>query len=255
MRGPLSTPTDHRTRLTRRHAVAALALATAGCALPGPTRIPMDQLRFPGRGRTLVVFLPGAYSRAREFVDEGLVAALQARAPGAEAIVAEAHFGYYQEQSILRRLREDIVLPARARGVQQVWLAGISLGGFGALGYGARHGSEVTGIVALAPYLGRRTLLAQIAQAGGPRAWAATAPQRTGDDLDADVWQWLAAPPAGAPPVWMGRGVDDRFADSHRVLAELLPPERRFEVPGGHDWPPWRALWQQWLARGLVDDA
>ena len=31
-----------------------------------------------------------------------------------------------------------------------------------------------------------------------------------------------------------------------------LPPDHHFDLPGGHDWPVWRALWQQWLARGLI---
>lgn len=215
----------------------------------------MEQLSFPGRGRTLVVFLPGAYSRAQEFVDEGMVAALQARAPGVDCSVAEAHFGYYQDKSVLNRLEADVIGPARARGVQRVWLVGISLGGFGALGWAARRRGPVVGVVALAPYLGRRTLMNEIERFGGPRAWAAQATPPAEDDLDHDIWRWLGAPPPGAPPVWLGYGRDDRFAPSHLKLAGILPPERVTSVPGGHDWPPWRALWEAWLARGLLDAA
>lgn len=117
----------------------------------------MDVTRLPGpcagRAPALVVMLPGAYSRPQEFVDEGFVGELRRRAVAADIAIADAHVGYFQDRSAIRRLREDIVLPARAQGYRQVWLVGISLGGFGALAFGARHGGEVDGILALAPYL------------------------------------------------------------------------------------------------------
>ena len=53
----------------------------------------------------------------------------------------------------------------------------------------------------------------------------------------------------------LGYGRDDRFADAHRVFAGLLPAARVASTPGGHDWPAWSALWQDWLARGLLQPA
>jgi len=242
----------------RRRLLGALASTLAvGCSQPPPTRVPMNQLRFTGPCGTpapvLVVLLPGAYSRPSEFVDEGFVAAVQRRRLGVDIVVADAHLGYFQERSVLRRLREDVVLPARAAGTRTVWLVGISLGGMGALAYGARHGSEIDGILAIAPYLGRRALLREIEADGGPAAWRTRPHEREDDDVEREVWAWLAAPTT--PPVWLGFGSDDRFADSHRLLASVLPADRRAEVPGGHDWPPWRALWEQWLDRGLLPAA
>jgi SNF2 family DNA or RNA helicase len=32
------------------------------------------------------------------------------------------------------------------------------------------------------------------------------------------LWQWLAALPADAPPLYLGYGTEDRFAEGHRVL-------------------------------------
>lgn len=238
----------------------ALAAAGGGCALTvPPSRVPMDVTRLPGpcagRAPALVVMLPGAYSRPREFVDEGLVGELRRRGLAADVAIADAHLGYFQDRSVLQRLREDLVLPARAQGYRQVWLAGISLGGFGALAYGARHGGEVDGIVALAPYLGRRQLQKEIIDAGGPLRWRTQRFAREADDAERDLWEWLAAPVPGGPPVWLGYGRDDRFADAHRLLAQVLPAERRFDAPGGHDWAPWRALWSAWLDRRLLPEA
>ena len=229
----------------------------------------MEVLRVPGhctgRAPTLVVMLPGAYSRPPEFVEAGFPQALRAAGLAADICIADSHVGYYSDRSILRRLREEIVLPARAQGYRQIWLVGISLGGFGALGYAVRHGTEIDGVLAIAPYLGPRRLTQEIAAAGGPRAWRAagldaSAPG-TSDELDRELWRAFAAQdntataPARSgprPPVYLGYGVDDRFADAHRRFAELLPATHVATAPGGHDWAAWRALWSAWVARGLL---
>jgi pimeloyl-ACP methyl ester carboxylesterase len=239
---------------------AAAALALPGCGLMRrPVTLPMGTLRFAGPCRglapVLLVMLPGAYSDPREFVDEGYVEAVRSRGLAADVVIADAHLGYFEDRSVFVRLREDVLQPARAAGYRQVWLVGISLGGFAALGVAARRIAPVDGIVALAPYLGQRTLLKAIDDAGGPLAWAGRNPPRAGtDELDADIWRWLATRPA-EPPVFLGAGRSDRFADAHRTMATLLPAERVREAEGGHDWPAWRALWNGWLDRRLLPAA
>jgi pimeloyl-ACP methyl ester carboxylesterase len=247
----------------------SLATLGSGCALVvPPTLSRMEVLRLPGRcgGRspTLVVMLPGAYSRPPEFVEAGFPQTLSAAGFDADICIADSHVGYYSDRSILRHLREEIVLPARAQGYRQIWLVGISLGGFGALGYAVRHGAEIDGVLAIAPYLGPRRLTQEIVAAGGPHAWraaglAAAAPGNPADELDRELWRAFTTPgnsagPGSAPrpPVYLGYGVDDRFADAHRRFAELLPAAHVATAPGGHDWPAWRALWSAWVARGLL---
>jgi pimeloyl-ACP methyl ester carboxylesterase len=214
-------------------------------------RIP--QLQFPGLAGapgqgTLVVMLPGVASPPEEFVDAGFVAAIAAQAPGATVHVLDSHYGYYEDGSILARLHEEQVLPARAAGFGRVWLVGISLGGFGALGYLTRHPQSVDGVLALAPYLGPASLHREIAAAGGPRAWAAAkpAPEDT-RMLGHALWHHLALRDATRPEVHLGYGESDRFAHSHRQLAPLLPAQHVRTAPGGHDWPVWSALWRGWL--------
>ena len=240
-----------------------------GCQwLPRAPVTPMSQLREPGQrvADTLVVMLPGAYSRPQEFVDNGFVRALRMHGVSADIIIADAHLGYFRNHSVLRRLREDVVAPARAQGYRTVWMVGISLGGFGALAYACLHGRDpahgVEGVFAVAPYLGSRGLIDAIGAAGGPRAWVdadgGALPRSLDEDANPDdaeraLWRWLAKPPTGAPPLYLGYGTEDRLADGHRLLAEVLPADRVSTVPGGHDWPPWLALWQQWLGRGLLD--
>ena len=39
----------------------------------------------------------------------------------------------------------------------------------------------------------------------------------------------------------------DRFVEGQRQLASTLDPANVREMPGGHDWPAWRALWDTFL--------
>jgi hypothetical protein len=55
---------------------------------------------------------------------------------------------------------------------------------------------------------------------------------------------------AGALPVYMGTGRDDRFLRGQRMLAGLLPAARVRYLPGTHGWPTWQALWHDWLDNG-----
>jgi enterochelin esterase-like enzyme len=42
-------------------------------------------------------------------------------------------------------------------------------------------------------------------------------------------------------------GREDRFGARHRTLAGALAPESVDVVPGGHEWPVWRTLWERFL--------
>ena len=58
-------------------------------------------------------------------------------------------------------------------------------------------------------------------------------------------WGWLQAHGGKpAPALYLGYGVDDRFATSDVLLGAVLPPAHVFTVPGGHDWPVWETLWK-----------
>ena len=237
-------------------AAAGGVLLLAGCGLWRPARIPLDTRLEPSacaaRADTLVVFLPGAYSKPDEFVREGFVEALRRRHIAADAMLVDAHLGYYDNRSIAERLDADVIAPAHARGYRAVWLVGISIGGLGALAHEATRPGGVAGIVVLAPYLGQRLLATDIDIAGGLRAWRAPAGPLAPEQDDVRLWRWLqgygTSPlPAGRPALYLGYGLGDRFAFSHRLLAAALPPERVFTTAGGHDWPAWRRLWQQML--------
>lgn len=202
----------------------------------------------------LLVMLPGAYSKAEDFRSYGFVSAVRNRGLSADIVLADAHLGYFGDRSVIRRIREDIVLPGRRAGHRQVWLVGVSIGGLAALGYAAQHGDEIDGVVLIAPYPGSRELLGEIADSASLSEWRSR--QRIEqDDLEREVWAWLAdgiMTPERTPAVYLGYGTDDRFANGNRMIAATLPTGRSVAVPGGHDWRPWRAVWEAWLDRGLL---
>lgn len=204
------------------------------------------------RAKALLVMLPGAYDTPQDFIREGFVAAVRERHLAVDLQLVNAHVGYYTQQTILERLHHDVIEPALAQGYEQIWLAGISIGGMGSLVYGATYPAGISGVVALAPYLGPRNISADVVRAGGLAQWPSQGQTLPEDDVDRRLWQWLKsqADPASAqtlPPLYWGYGLSDRFALGHRVVAQSLPAGRVFTVDGGHDWPAWIALWRQML--------
>lgn len=237
------------------------ALLLAACGGMRSTQVPMEtRLEKSACVRdadTLLVLLPGAHSRPEEFTREGFVGALNENRLAVDALLVDAHLGYYHDRSVLERLQQDVVAPARRNGYKAIWIVGISVGGFGGLLYAQTHPGELAGLVTLAPYLGERPLALDIANAGGLARWRGPLDAPPGSDPqrpnETQLWQWLRGYAAtratfGArPPLYLGYGIDDRFAFSHRLLAAALPKERVFTTEGGHDWPEWRRLWRQML--------
>jgi hypothetical protein len=248
--------------------VALISVALAACASQRAVTIPMAVISEPANCAqpvdTLLVMLPGAYSRPEDFIREGFVAAVRERGVAADVLMVDAHLGYYKDKSIVRRLKLDIVAPALEQGYRHVWVLGISIGAFGAMILPALDSQESTagevsaspfeGIVALGPYLGQPRVSDEINAQGGLRSWQAPPGRLDPDDIDNILWRWLQESTVGVsgsthPALYLGYGRDDRFAFGDRLLAAALPADRVDTVPGGHDWAPWLALWQRVLPR------
>jgi pimeloyl-ACP methyl ester carboxylesterase len=251
--------------LSTRRCMAALGLGAvlvlAACGGLREARTPLatslQKSTCSRNADTLLVMLPGLYSAPDEFERGGFVHAVQDNRVAADVMLVDAHVGYYNDKTILERLNTDVVTPARSQGYRHVWLVGISLGGFGSLLYAQTHPGELAGVVTIAPYLGERVLGSDIANAGGLAKWQGplidlpAGTPRTPNETQ--LWQWLRGyvgftqTGAARPPLYLGYGVDDRFAFSHRLLSAALPAERVFTTEGGHDWPEWTRLWRRML--------
>lgn len=253
-------------RLTGVVMTLALAIGLAallgGCSLlVREPRVPMEVLSLPraagAHSPTLIVFMPGAQEVPQDIVREGFVEQVRARGIDADVVVADTHLGYFYAGVFEQRLREDVIQPARARGYRSVWLAGISLGGFGALRYARAHPDEVDGIIALAPYLAPRLDLQAVWQAGGLANWRPERPPEPREHERA-LLLWLQGygdPAQQRPPLLIGHGDDDRLKPFGPLMAGLLPPERLLSAPGGHDWAPWKSMWADALDRAPLPRA
>ena len=250
--------TAHRFARAPRLALGLWLLATTAC-LPGCLGVPEAVEPIPTTtwqapsdgGRNLLVMLPGRGDRMDVFADHGFPEI--ALDQGFDVVAVDAHFGYYMRRSLLPLLRDDIIAPARARGYTNIWLLGVSMGGFGALLYSAEYPDEIDGLVLLAPYLGDRKISASVTAAGGLDAWQPESARFK--DYEVQVWAWLKAN-AGVPggtPVQLGYGREDRLAAVYPPLRERLPEQQLLEIDGGHGWGTWTPLWRE-LATGLRAD-
>jgi len=232
----------------------------SGCASPREVRTPLEQLVLPAvpgqRADTLIVFLPGSMEVPLDIVQQGFVAQVRQRQIDADVVVVDSHIGYFRRMAIIERLREDVVVPARAQGYRQIWLAGISLGGFGSLLYAMRHPQDITGMIAIAPYVAPTALLQEVNEAGGLVHWRAPA-STAGGDVGRQLLAWLQTydREPGRPVLYMGYGDSDRLQPGAPLMAGILPVHQLLDAPGGHDWPPWRQIWGEALDRALAPSA
>ena len=193
---------------------------------------------------TRMVWLPGAYHAARDFLAAGFAAAVRTRRRALDLLFVEMEFAHLGDRSALQRLRSDIVLPARAAGVS-IWLGGISLGGLFALDYAASYPDELDGLCLLAPYLGNRILTTEIARAPGVAAWQPG--ELAQSDEQRRIWRYIKSRRADSPPLYLGFGQADRFSAAHRLLAATLPVDAVDVIAGGHEWSTWSRLWENYL--------
>jgi pimeloyl-ACP methyl ester carboxylesterase len=199
---------------------------------------------------TRVLLLPAAYTTPEDFLREGFARAARERGVPVDLVFVELQLQHLTDRTILRRLRHEIVLPARALGCRSIWLGGISLGGFIAMAYAARFAQEIDGLCLLAPYLGNHMVIAEIERANGLDGW--TPGDLAEDDDERRIWQFIREQrngtlPRPVPGLHLGFGSEDRFADSLRLMAAALASESVDVVPGGHEWPTWRRLWENFL--------
>lgn len=202
----------------------------------------------PGRvAERRFLLLPGAYQEPEDFVTAGFVTALQARGLAIDLEFIAPEFAHLLDRSVLDALHTEVIAPARADGCRELWLGGISLGGFIALSYAEQRLHTIDGLCLLAPYLGNRPLTAEVARAGGVHRWQPG--PIAADDEARRVWLLIQRLGQSPLKLFVGLGRDDRFGHGHTLLADALPPAAVRYEDGGHDWPTWQRLWEHFLDR------
>jgi enterochelin esterase-like enzyme len=115
------------------------------------------------------------------------------------------------------------------------FLAGLSMGGFGAMRLGMKHASRVLGISAHSAVTDTSQLSRHIASP--PEAF------QFAGQLDVSLLHWAATNLRQLPPLRFDCGTEDPLLEEnrrlHRELEQLAVAHRYEEFPGGHDWPYW----------------
>src|ERR1700678_96055 len=195
--------------------------------------------------RTRMVWLPGAFHTPEDFLHAGFDTAVARRGLDIDLQFAELALDHLGDRSAIERLARDIVRPAREAGCGSLWLGGISLGGSFVLDYAATDAGPWDGLCLLAPYPGNRLLLGEIARAGGLGPWP---PGPLGEaDEERRIWRFIQARGVERPPLFLGYGREDRFAQGLDLMAQALPQAAVQVIEGGHDWPTWSKLWERFL--------
>lgn len=197
----------------------------------------------------LFVFMRGIGGSNATFEEEGLVDDVRRLNLPFDMAAPNAHLGYYTGRTLIVRLKEDVIDPARAEGKENIWLVGFSMGGLGSLLFEREQPGDIAGICLVAPFLGDEPIIEEVRAAGGVRSWSPGV-YDADDDYQRMLWHWIKDNVSGDNPVpiYLGYGTEDEFATANALLAELLPEDRVVAIPGGHDYPTFKALWERFLA-------
>ena len=153
--------------------IVLFALILSGCYRE--TKVPIPAIYYETNSTkdncTLFVYLPGNGDSPDAFEKQGLFRSLQEQGIAAEMVGVDAHLGYYSNNSLVVRLKEDVIDPARVRGSRNIWLVGNSLGGVGSLMYIRKHADEIAGVVLLGPFVGDEEIIEEIKRSGGLQNW------------------------------------------------------------------------------------
>lgn len=235
--------------------IAGSVVMVSGCAWMFSlfAKAPMDVLHYSadtdGESQpNLFIFMRGIGGSNASFEEEGLVDDVRNLNLPFDMAAPNAHLGYYTGRTLIVRLKEDVIEPAHAAGKDHIWLVGFSMGGLGSLLYELEQPGDIDGICLVAPFLGDEPIIEEIRAAGGVRSWSPGA-YDPDEDYQRMLWHWIKDNVDGDSPVpiFLGWGRDDEFAPANALLAELLPEGRAVSIPGGHDYPTFKALWERFL--------
>ncbi|MDQ3032407.1 MAG: alpha/beta hydrolase [Myxococcota bacterium] len=239
--------------------VAAIALG--GCYFTRSPSRPLPGLAFLRDGdvrqRCLVVFVPGFLDgpdtyREHRFPDEVLRSGA-----ACDSVAVDLHMRYYAEPGVADVLYEDIIAPAIARGYEDIWLVGISMGGLGATLLARQHPEAIDGLILLSPYLGDPSVARRIDEAGGLAEWTPgeLPAQMNEENFTVFLWAWLRGlieDPDAMPPIFLGWAEGEQLAPVARVLGAALPEGHTLTVEGDHNWATWRPIFRELLSRARI---
>jgi putative tributyrin esterase len=127
---------------------------------------------------------------------------------------------------------------------EKFFIAGLSMGGYGALRLGMKYASRVQGISA-------HSSITEVAQLSQFIPFHPQAFQYAGE-VDTDLLHWAKINRDSLPPLRFDCGTDDPLIGAnrelHRALERMNVRHEYQEFPGGHGWPYWTEHVRETLA-------
>lgn len=185
----------------------ALAMLHEGSLIPMMIAMPSDGLWGDGSG-----YVPHAHSNYEEWIVEDVPSCLHELFPQLDT--------------------------------RKFFLAGLSMGGFGALRLGMKYCERIAGISA-------HSSVTRVEQLSRHIPYPPEAFLHAGK-IDTDLLHWAKANREKLPSIRFDCGRDDSLLvanrELHRALTDLAVAHRYEEFSGGHDWPYWTEHVRQTLA-------
>jgi len=217
--------------------------------------VPMEKVVYKNgasQNKVLVVLLRGFGGSISYFEDHNWIAAAKQISGYADFVAPDSHYGYYANKTFIERLHEDVILPAKKQGYQEIWLVGISMGGMGSILYSSKYPDDINRIYFFAPYLGDGEVQNEIRASGGIGKWHMA--EQNAHNWQYAIWERLKTiieDPSRHVKIFIGYGDKDKL-DGHDLLAKYLPDNHIVKIPGGHKDAVFFRLWEIMLARGFL---
>ncbi|MEO5561289.1 MAG: alpha/beta hydrolase-fold protein [Dokdonella sp.] len=237
-----------------------LAALMTACAAGGDvTRpIPTAFIAAPQPAHRLVVMLPGRGDDLASMQRRQVAQTVQSAWPDADVVLTGLTMPFYKEGHAARRLHDEIIAPARARSDYPIWIAGISLGGMGAVLYEHDYPDQVAGMLLLSPYLGENAIHDEIRAAGGLAQWNSGPAQALGPDtFQHELWRTLkgwSSDPARVRSVCLAYGDSEPFRVPIELVSGELSTDHVLMLAGKHDWTLWTPALSALLERAKNSD-
>lgn len=235
--------------------VVSSTLWLAGCATGGDVTRPIPTADFPAPAsvRRTVVMLPGRGDDLASMERRQVARTIQAAWPDADVVLTGLTMPFYRQGLATQRLHDEVIEPVRRRQHGPIWIAGISLGGMGALLYDHDYPGQIDGLLLFSPYLGDDPIHDEIRNAGGLASWNAGPPRTVGPDtFQHEMWrtlqQWSDRPDR-TRTAWVAYGEDEAFRAPIELMTPQLAPDHVLMLPGQHDWALWTPAIGKLLAR------
>lgn len=228
----------------------------SGCSFY--TNEPLDILRYnkhsDERQKHLFVVLRGIGGAYTDFEKYGFVDAVKESEIDFDILIPDAHFGYYAGRTLINRLQQDVITPAKLNGYDTIWMVGVSMGGLGSLLYCKEHADQIDGIYLISPFLGYKSIIREIEKSGDVESWL-PGKDINEDDWQRSLWAWIKENSENdfPVPVYLASGKSDPYKRGQKLLAGALAEDHVLFIDGKHNYQTFVTLWKAFLEEYTLD--